>query len=161
VGTVGIIEARPGAVHTIVGEAEIWVDIRSVDQEPKGRVVARFLEEAEGIAERRGLELTYECSVDEPPVPCAPRVVAEVTAALASAGLEAMTMPSGGGHDAQHMARCTEAGMIFTPSVGGISHTPLELTSWEDLALGADALASCLIRLAGLSSGSVEPGKAG
>jgi N-carbamoyl-L-amino-acid hydrolase len=161
VGTVGIIEARPGAVHTIVGRADIWVDIRGVENAAKRRVVDRFTARLDEIAAERNLELSYECSVDEPPVPTSERVVGEIVAALAEASLEAVEMPSGGGHDTQHMANCTDAGMIFVPSVGGISHTPEELTSWDDLAHGATALSNCLIRLAGgPSSGAGEPRRA-
>ena len=57
-------------------------------------------------------------------------------------------MHSGGGHDAQHLARVTDVGMLFVPSVKGISHTPDKLTGWDDLAHGAAALAQCLERLA-------------
>jgi N-carbamoyl-L-amino-acid hydrolase len=51
-----------------------------------------------------------------------------------------MRMPSGAGHDAQMAARLGPMGMIFVPSVGGISHSPRELTTWEDCARGADVL---------------------
>jgi N-carbamoyl-L-amino-acid hydrolase len=149
VGTVGVLSVSPGAVHTIVGEARFRVDIRGVERAAKQRVVDAFTTVIREIAERRGLELTMTCSVDEPPVPCSPGVVEAVAGALADAGMEAIRMPSGGGHDAQHMAHCTDAAMIFVPSAGGISHTPDEHTSWDDLAHGATAVLHSLIRLAG------------
>lgn len=68
---------------------------------------------------------------------CGSRAVAESADAL---GLTSATMPSGAGHDAQSMARLVPMGMIFVPSVGGISHSPKELTTWEDCARGADVL---------------------
>lgn len=148
VGTVGVISARPGAVHTIPGDVELRVDIRGTDADEKRDVVARFRSRLEAIARERELELTVESSVDEDPVPCAPRVRAAIAEALADAGIAAIEMPSGGGHDAQHLAHCTEVGMLFVPSIGGISHTPDERTSWDDLAHGAQALALCLERLA-------------
>lgn len=51
-----------------------------------------------------------------------------------------MSLPSGAGHDAQMLARIAPMGMIFVPSVGGISHSPKELTRWEDAANGCEVL---------------------
>jgi hypothetical protein len=46
----------------------------------------------------------------------------------------------GAGHDAQMIARIAPMGMIFVPSVSGISHSPKELTRWEDVANGCEVL---------------------
>jgi N-carbamoyl-L-amino-acid hydrolase len=147
VGTVGIIEAKPGALHTIPGLVRFGVDIRGVNGDEKAELARQFEGELQRIAERRGLALDYTGSVDEPPVPCSGLVRGAVRDGLSDADLAFIEMASGGGHDTQHMAACTEAGMIFVPSIGGISHTPDEQTSWEDLAQGADALDSALRRL--------------
>jgi N-carbamoyl-L-amino-acid hydrolase len=56
-------------------------------------------------------------------------------------------MPSGAGHDAQMMAQLAPMGMIFVPSVGGISHSPKELTSWTDCANGANVLLHAVLAL--------------
>jgi beta-ureidopropionase / N-carbamoyl-L-amino-acid hydrolase len=58
-----------------------------------------------------------------------------------------MRLPSGAGHDAQQIARICPMGMIFVPSVGGISHSPKELTTWEDCARGADVLLKTVLEL--------------
>ena len=55
-------------------------------------------------------------------------------------GLGTTRLPSGAGHDAQMMAQLGPMGMIFVPSVGGVSHSPKELTHWEDCARGANVL---------------------
>jgi beta-ureidopropionase / N-carbamoyl-L-amino-acid hydrolase len=57
-------------------------------------------------------------------------------------------MPSGAGHDAQFMADITDAGMIFVPSVGGISHAPNEWTNWVDIKKGANVLLHSCLELA-------------
>jgi N-carbamoyl-L-amino-acid hydrolase len=58
-----------------------------------------------------------------------------------------MDLPSGAGHDAQNVARFAPMGMIFVPSRGGISHSPLEYTSPEQVADGAEVLYRALLRL--------------
>jgi acetylornithine deacetylase/succinyl-diaminopimelate desuccinylase-like protein len=69
------------------------------------------------------------------------RIQQAIAAAVAAAGHEPFAMPSGAGHDAMIMAPHVPAGMIFVPSVGGISHSPRERTEWADVALGAEILA--------------------
>ena len=58
-----------------------------------------------------------------------------------------MNLPSGAGHDAQDMALIAPAGMIFVPSAGGISHSPREFTSAEDMANGANVLLKTILLL--------------
>ena len=65
------------------------------------------------------------------------RIIAESAASL---GLTYKAMPSGAGHDAQDMTHIAPTGMIFVPSVGGISHSPREYTSPADMANGASVL---------------------
>ena len=64
-----------------------------------------------------------------------------------AAGLKTMRLPSGAGHDAQQIAQLCPMGMIFVPSVGGISHSPKELTTWEDCANGANVLLRTVLAL--------------
>jgi N-carbamoyl-L-amino-acid hydrolase len=61
-----------------------------------------------------------------------------IEASCAKLGLKSLRLPSGAGHDAQMMALLGPMGMIFVPSVAGISHSPLEFTPWDDCARGAD-----------------------
>ena len=56
-------------------------------------------------------------------------------------------MPSGAGHDAQEMARLGPVGMIFIPSVGGISHSPKEFSHPKDIENGANVLLRTLMKL--------------
>jgi N-carbamoyl-L-amino-acid hydrolase len=67
-------------------------------------------------------------------------------------GLKAMRLPSGAGHDAQQIAKLCPMGMIFVPSIAGISHSPKELTSWEDCANGANVLLRTVLELDSLNS---------
>ena len=57
-------------------------------------------------------------------------------------------MPSGAGHDAQMLARVCPTGMIFVPSVDGLSHNPAEYTSPADLKAGANVLLQVMLELA-------------
>jgi len=82
------------------------------------------------------------------PQPLYPRGLAGALDAIAALGLRALELPSGAGHDAQALARVTRSGMLFVPSRGGVSHSPAELTAWEDCVNGADVLLGAALELA-------------
>jgi N-carbamoyl-L-amino-acid hydrolase len=58
-----------------------------------------------------------------------------------------VNLPSGAGHDAQELARIAPMGMIFVPSVGGISHSPKEYSRPEAIAHGANVLLQAVLRI--------------
>ena len=78
-----------------------------------------------------------------------PEVQQSIEAACAKLGLKHQRQPSGAGHDAQMMSLVGPMGMIFVPSVGGISHSPKELTGWLDCAHGAQVLMHTVLDWAG------------
>lgn len=152
VGTIGIIRAFPGAVHTIPGFVEFLVDIRGVDTEEKRRLVTNFKAAMQRCADARELTLSVETFVDENPVPCTPWLVEMIHQTCKDIGADFMVMPSGGGHDTQHVAAVADAAMMFIPSAGGIAHTPEEYTPMEDVTYGAEVLSEILARLADQAS---------
>jgi N-carbamoyl-L-amino-acid hydrolase len=74
------------------------------------------------------------------------RIISAVSEEL---GLSFKLMPSGAGHDAQDMATIAPTGMIFVPSVDGISHSPREFTSPADMANGATVLLNTVLAIDG------------
>ena len=76
-----------------------------------------------------------------------PEVQNAIERAASSLDLRSSRLPSGAGHDAQMMALLGPMGMIFVPSVGGVSHSPKELTHWDDCARGADVLLRTVLEM--------------
>jgi beta-ureidopropionase / N-carbamoyl-L-amino-acid hydrolase len=72
--------------------------------------------------------------------PASLKVQTVIHGATEHLGLPYRRLPSGAIHDAQVMAALGPMGLIFVPSVGGVSHSPKELTGWEDCARGANVL---------------------
>ena len=111
-------------------------------------------------AERRTLEFLLEAAAAEgctvttkslarfDPVEFDDAVVACVEQAALTQGHTVHRMPSGAGHDAQMLARVCPTGMIFVPSVNGLSHNPAEYTSPTDLEAGANVLLQVMLELA-------------
>ena len=72
------------------------------------------------------------------------RIIAKAARSL---GLTHKLMPSGAGHDAQDMTHIAPTGMIFVPSAGGVSHSPKEYTSPQDMANGANVLLQTVLAI--------------
>lgn len=156
VGTVGIIRALPGAVHTIPGIVEFYVDIRGVRKQNKQNLVREFRKAMENRAAARDLRLSVDTFVDEHPVPCTDWVIRALTQVCRDIEASFMVMPSGAGHDTQHVAAVADVGMYFIPSGGGVAHTPEEFTAIEDVAYGAEVLAEALATLANQKENSSQ-----
>ncbi|HWF35163.1 MAG TPA: M20 family metallo-hydrolase [Solirubrobacteraceae bacterium] len=148
VATVGAISASPGAINVIPGEAELKVDIRDRDLAARDAVADAFLAALAEITERRGLELEVATIARDTPVQCSPVIVDAARAACRELAVEHVEITSGAYHDAMLMSAKVPVGMIFVPSVGGISHSPHEYTKPDDIDRGVHVLAGTLRVLA-------------
>jgi N-carbamoyl-L-amino-acid hydrolase len=83
------------------------------------------------------------------PADCSSVIVDLLERQAINAGVTNQRMPSGAGHDTQFMTRVTDAGMLFVPSVAGVSHAPDEWTHWEDVEAGCNVLLAAVLELAG------------
>src|SRR5205814_10236459 len=84
--------------------------------------------------------IAFKTMAQVTPAVATPEVQSAIERAAASLDLRTTRLPSGAGHDAQSMAQLGPMGMILVPNVDGLSHSPKELTSWQDCANGADIL---------------------
>jgi hydantoinase/carbamoylase family amidase len=135
VATVGRLEVEPGGTNVIPGRVTITVDARAPDS-------ARL----EQLIEAIGLEPGDRTE----PIGMAEEVRRVLREEVERAGLEVVELPSGAGHDAGILAAAgVPSGMLFVRSLnGGVSHSPDELSSKEDVALAVEVLSAALRRLA-------------
>ena len=143
VGTVGYINAAPGATNVIPGEASFTIDIRAAADAHRKLAVADIVRRIENIAKRRKLALQLDVTHENRTVPCAPWLRSQLSRAVAAEGFRAFELPSGAGHDGMAMIDISDVGMLFVRCRGGISHHPDEHVEIAD----ADAGARVLLRL--------------
>jgi len=154
VATVGQIRAEPGAPNVIPGRVVMSLEIRDLDAKKMGQVFEEIEKEAARIAKTRETPIRFaEFKIGLEPAPTDPRMRAVIAAAADQLGLSHKLMPSGAGHDAQNIAHIAPTGMIFVPSVDGISHSPKEFTSPMDMANGANVLLQILLAI---DAGAIE-----
>ena len=154
VGTVGSIRLHPSLVNVVAARAVVTVDLRNTDEQALQEAERRLAAELDRIAEAEGVTVTTRSTARFEPVTFDPAVVDLVASTAADMGLSVRRMPSGAGHDAQMMARVCPTGMVFVPSVKGISHNPAEHTEPEDLVAGANVLLRTLVKLAAIDDGA-------
>ena len=154
VGTVGSIRLHPSLVNVVAARAVVTVDLRNTDEQALQEAERRLAAELDRIAEAEGVTVTTRSTARFEPVTFDPAVVDLVASTAADMGLSVRRMPSGAGHDAQMMARVCPTGMVFVPSVKGISHNPAEHTEPEDLVAGANVLLRTMVKLAAIDDGT-------
>jgi N-carbamoyl-L-amino-acid hydrolase len=149
VGTVGKLAVFPGGANVIPGKVVLTLELRDQSEDVIESLFERIEREAKRVANGTGTRVTMIPTLRNSPSPTDPRVRDAITHAARALGLKTHAMVSGAGHDAQNMAAIGPAGMIFVPSVGGISHSPAERTDDEDVVNGADLLLGTVLRLDG------------
>lgn len=145
--TVGRLDVEPGSITTIPGRVAFTVDVRDFDSERQRRTARLLDTEFRSIAARR--DIGYGCSVigDTSPVVLPLDLVDTIAGAAAGRSLSYRLLSSGASHDAQQISRLTPTGMIFVPSIRGLSHVPEEKTEFEDIARGAEVLLDSMLAI--------------
>lgn len=147
VGTVGKIRAYPGAPNVIPGKVEITIEIRDLDFQKVLKVFDQIRSRGQQISEASDVTISYESINEDLPATADPRIQKLIEASAKDLKLTYKYMPSGAGHDSQDIANIAPIGMIFVPSRGGISHSPKEYTSPQDMANGASVLYHTILKL--------------
>jgi allantoate deiminase len=140
VGTVGEIEVEPGVINVIPGLVRMTLDLRSQSDDTRKAAYSQVLAAVDEIACRRGVGAEVESLLDLGSCPCAPWLIEQLESAVRRNGVRAMRLPSGAGHDGMAMSKLTDIGMIFVRCKAGISHSPAESVSAEDVTVGANTL---------------------
>jgi N-carbamoyl-L-amino-acid hydrolase len=148
VANVGDIRLEPGAFNVVPGRARIRLECRSVRADELDRLAARILARVRSVAAECQLGVEVERVGHWAPAATDSRVRQAIQHAAEGLGLSSIQMPSGAGHDAQVLANLLPVGMVFVPSVQGISHDPSEHTRWKDCVNGANVLLGAALALA-------------
>jgi N-carbamoyl-L-amino-acid hydrolase len=148
VGTVGKIRAEPGAPNVIPGRVEMSLELRDLSERKIAVLFKSIKTEAVVIEEKFGTKISFVPSdTSSTPSLTDPRLREAIARSADKLGLSYRMMPSGAGHDAQEMAEIAPTGMIFIPSVDGISHSPKEYSRPCDIENGANVLLHTILEI--------------
>jgi N-carbamoyl-L-amino-acid hydrolase len=147
VGTVGRIQALPGAFNIIPGKVLTSLGLRDLDANKVQTLFQRIQTEVRQIETATGTKFDFKPVNSTPPAPTDPRIRHAIDDTAKQLGFTTKLLPSGAGHDAQEVAHIAPVGMIFVPSVDGISHSPREFSTPADITNGANVLLHTLLKL--------------
>ena len=150
--TVGKVDIHPNLTNVVAAKATITLDVRNTDEELLKLAESKIANYLQVVASAEGVKITTRELARFEPVVFDGRVIDCVEKIAKDQGNSVQRMPSGAGHDAQMLARVCPAGMIFVPSVKGISHNPAEFTETVDLIAGANILLHTMLSLTTLEA---------
>ena len=148
VGTVGQLAVTPNAANVVPGEVTATVEIRAPSDESLDGVQRELEARIGEITAERGLAFTFAEVSRTPPVELDHDLRTMLAQAADAAGVQALQMVSGGGHDAGHVAALAPSAMLFVPCREGLSHAPGESADPDDIAAGADLMLRVVLELA-------------
>lgn len=146
--TVGKVDLKPGSPHTVAGEAVFTLVGRDSRESAMHELADTCNRTLSAIARRHKLRFEFEQVSWLAPMDCSPQIIELMERHAEAMGFSFERMPSGAGHDTQFMTLITQAGMVFVPSVNGVSHAPDEWTHWEHVEDGSNLLLASAVELA-------------
>ena len=147
VGTVGFVRVSPGAPNVIPGKVEFPVELRDLETAKVDRMWEHIRQKFAEIDRSENVQTQCKLTDRSEPAQADANLQAAIRESAKSLGLAATDLPSLAGHDAQEVARIAPMAMIFVPSKDGISHSPKEFTSWQDVANGTEVLYRTILLL--------------
>jgi len=148
VGTVGQLAVSPNVPNIVPGSVQLTIELRDLSSKKIVGLADQIRARAREIAQQTRTEITIRPAAHHDEALATPEIQKAIEAACGRLDLKSRRLPSGAGHDAQMMATVGPMGMIFVPSVGGISHSPKELSRWDDCTRGADVLLETVRQMA-------------
>ncbi|MFP5039398.1 M20 family metallo-hydrolase [Parasediminibacterium sp. JCM 36343] len=147
VGTVGTINVFPASRNIIPEEVEFTLDLRDIDLDRRNRYEKQLMDKIAAITAKH--KLTYSISEDTNSEPryCADWIKDIFRSKCKELNIDAPELMSGPFHDSLALSYACDYGMIFIRSKDGISHNPLEYSSYEDLALGTELLYASVLEI--------------
>jgi N-carbamoyl-L-amino-acid hydrolase len=144
---VGQLNVEPNAPNVVPGVVRMTIELRDLSSDTTAAIMEDIRLRAAAIATQSKTTIEITSVSRNPGAPAHQDVQRAIERAASSQSLSARRQPSFAGHDAQMMALLSPMGMIFVPSVAGISHSPKELTRWEDCANGANVLLNAVLQV--------------
>ena len=145
VGTVGLLEVKPGSPNVVPGEVFFTIDLRDPEAVTLDAMEADIAAAALKVKRELGVEIAIDTILNQPMQPFDLACVAAVQRAAEASGFTSRTIVSGAGHDAAYVARVAPTAMIFVPCRDGISHNEVEYTSKAQCAAGAQVLLQAVL----------------
>lgn len=147
VATVGAFKVWPNAANIVPGKVEMSLDVRDLYVYNLYNLLISLQKQISAIAAKTQTKIIMQPTLRVEPILGKPEIKDAIAHSCHQLQLSYYHLPSRAGHDAQEIGKITDIGMIFVPSIAGISHSELEYTSPEQCSQGANVLLQTLLQL--------------
>ena len=147
VATVGYLTVLPNATNTVAGEADLRIDLRDLQGDNLIYLIREIREAIAKISLETGTQITFTEMLNLKPTLAENSIQGTIAQVCEDLNLDYSYLPSRAGHDAQEMGRFTAMGMIFLPSLNGLSHSEAEYTSPEQCIQGTNVLLQTMLKI--------------
>jgi N-carbamoyl-L-amino-acid hydrolase len=147
VATVGYFNVSPNAVNIVPARVDLKIDLRDLCQAHLDDLVEQMRQQFAQIAAATQTEIVMTQALHVLPTLAEPKIQDAIAQVCQKLSLSYCHLPSRAGHDAQEIGRFADMGMIFVPSLAGISHAEDEYTSPEQCTQGANVLLQTFLQL--------------
>lgn len=144
----GKVEVYPGSFNVIPSRATLAVEVRHINTDMLSQMETMIVSVARECAATFRLDVEPRFVAHYPAAAMHPTLVEAINNSCEQLHLSHTELYSYSGHSPQFMSQITPSGMIFVPSVGGISHHREEFTKWEDVINGANVLLQTILHVA-------------
>lgn len=146
--TIGKLQAYPNVTNSLAEHVVFTIDVRHPDDNVREQFVRQTKEKLGTIALVEKLDIYMKELVDVQAERFSSEMMEELERITERLGYRSMKLISGAGHDAQNMNKLAPSGMIFIPSIGGISHSEEEFSKKEHIVQGVQVLFELVLKLA-------------
>ncbi|MEG2016994.1 MAG: Zn-dependent hydrolase [Clostridium sp.] len=147
VATVGTIKVSPNSVNVVPGKCVFNLEIRDQEDEMLDLIENKLTEQLKKICEKAVNSFEFRKISYHKPAPMSAWVKGEIEGAIKELGFDYEVVPSGAFHDSLVMTERFNTGMIFVPSVKGISHSRDEFTHEKDIEKGCQVLLNTVLAI--------------
>ena len=141
VATVGKVNVSPNGANVIAEQVDVTVDVRDVNLKDRQTLERKIIDYAFDLAKENNISVNYSKTTDVQPVSMEEELQTDLRQIIKEiTQKEALTLPSGAGHDAMNLAVEYPVAMIFIKSHQGISHHPDEWTDLSDIVTGVHVI---------------------
>lgn len=146
--TFGRVDPKPNTVNVVPGEVTFSIDCRHTDEKTLKDFTSQLIKDIKRTVDEMDMDVIIDHWMDEAPVPMDEDLVHMIKEVADEGNFNYKVMHSGAGHDSQIIAPFYPTGLIFVPSIDGISHNPAEETKLVDLVEGVKMFTASLYKLA-------------
>lgn len=142
--TIGDIKVSPGMYNVIPEKVKFLLELRDLNQENIEIFMKRLKDFSEEFTD---FETNFLLTINKPSKLLTDEIIKFIEKSAKELEYKNIIMSSGAGHDAKELIYKVPTGMIFIPSVGGISHSPKELSTENQIEKGIEVLLKTVLKL--------------